>query len=369
MDPSESETGSEEDVTGKPVACETATEKPYASSNSDCQGGPKAEKIQWPHNLHVSPATIHHTEAVCSIVREIYGREHDDPLDDLDVNMAIWNIFLNATLRAAVHLGQDYEANLRYVKNHLWKSVRQLFNENEKLIREQTEITGVSTINFKELTWMLTSFLCSRAYRITNAKTYVFSDSVSVWQKWEMILLRPRRTKLNGSKNTSRIWIESTVCRRCSGGEYSQESQRWAFSNRFNSLWKTYSANLSTSNTDHLHVNVQRNGKQKETKNNVNTIHRQLWIMLANLLAVMGLSWGLDQKSSGTEPTLTNPTNPGTKLQRIWWWISQIPVIQFFVPPVPLREENYEATERERSLYTSTVVKKPLNWFFARLFL
>ena len=75
-------------------------------------------------------------------------------------------------------LGQDYEANLRYVKNHLWKSVGQLFNENEKLISEQTEITGVSTINFKELTWMLTSFLCSRAYRITNAKTYVFSDSV-----------------------------------------------------------------------------------------------------------------------------------------------------------------------------------------------
>ena len=35
-----------------------------------------------------------------------------------------------------------------------------------------------------------------------------------------MILLRPGRAKFNGSKNTSRIWIESTVCRRCSGGEY-----------------------------------------------------------------------------------------------------------------------------------------------------
>ena len=43
VDPSESETGSEEDVTGKPVAYKTATEKPYASSKSDCQGGPKAE--------------------------------------------------------------------------------------------------------------------------------------------------------------------------------------------------------------------------------------------------------------------------------------------------------------------------------------
>ena len=56
--------------------------------------------------------------------------------------MAIWDIFLNATLRAPVHLGQDYEANLRYVKDQLWISVGQLFNENEKLIGEQKEITG-----------------------------------------------------------------------------------------------------------------------------------------------------------------------------------------------------------------------------------
>ena len=32
-------------------------------------------------------------EAVFSIVRGIYGREHDDPMDDLDVNMAFWAYF------------------------------------------------------------------------------------------------------------------------------------------------------------------------------------------------------------------------------------------------------------------------------------
>ena len=40
-----------------------------------------------------SPATIHHTEAVFSIVRRIYGREHDDPVDYLDVTVAIWAYF------------------------------------------------------------------------------------------------------------------------------------------------------------------------------------------------------------------------------------------------------------------------------------
>ena len=112
VDLSESETGSEEEVTGRPVACNTAQGKPDASSKSDHPGGPKAERTEWSHNLHVSPATVHHTEAVFLIVRNIYGREHDDLMDDLDVNLTIWGIFLKTTLRAAVHLGQDYDANL-----------------------------------------------------------------------------------------------------------------------------------------------------------------------------------------------------------------------------------------------------------------
>ena len=177
VDLSESETGSEENVTTKPVAHKTASRKSHASSKSECQGSPKAERTEWSHKLHVSPATVHHTEAVFVIVRRIYRREHDDPMNDLDVNMAFWSILLNTTLRAAVHLGQDHDANLHYVKSH-WNSVGQLFNETGKLISEQKEITGVSTIAFKDATWMSTSLLCEKAYRITNAKVCVFSDSV-----------------------------------------------------------------------------------------------------------------------------------------------------------------------------------------------
>ena len=54
----------------------------------------------------------------------------------------------------------------------------QFVNETGKLISEQKEITGVNTIRFKDSTWMWTSLLCSRAYRITHAKANVFSDSV-----------------------------------------------------------------------------------------------------------------------------------------------------------------------------------------------
>ena len=121
--------------------CVEVARKPNAPSETACQGSQKAEKIEWSHNLQVSPLTIHDTEAVFSVVREIYGREHDDPRNDLDVNMAIWDTFLNATLRAAVHLGQNCEVNLRYVKSSLWDSVGQIFREAGKLITEQDEIT------------------------------------------------------------------------------------------------------------------------------------------------------------------------------------------------------------------------------------
>ena len=156
------------------IACKKATGQPNAFSKSDNPISPEAERKEWLHNPHVSPATVHHKEAVFSIVRKIYGRERDDPMDDLDVNMAIWGIFLNATLRAALHLGQDHEANLRYV---LCNSVGQSFHKTGKLISEQ-EITCVSTLNFRQLTWMSTSSLCKKAYQITNAKTYAFSDSL-----------------------------------------------------------------------------------------------------------------------------------------------------------------------------------------------
>ena len=74
--------------------------------NQTAREDQKAGKIQLVTIDTSLQRQIHHTEAVFSIVREIYGREHDDPMDDLDVNMAIWRIFLNATLRAAVHPGK-----------------------------------------------------------------------------------------------------------------------------------------------------------------------------------------------------------------------------------------------------------------------
>ena len=85
---------------------------------------------------------------------------------------------MSVTLQAAVHLGQDYTENLQSTKNQPLKSVRQLFQTTEKLIKDQAEITGLSTIDWNQHMWRETSLLCDRAAHTMNSKTYVFSDSV-----------------------------------------------------------------------------------------------------------------------------------------------------------------------------------------------
>ena len=95
-------------------------------------------------------------------------------------------MFMNTTLQAAVHLGKDYDTNLHFAKNHIWDSLGQLFGEIKRLICEQSEILGPKTpeivglkvIEFEETTWRSINLLCERAYQITAAKVYVFSDSV-----------------------------------------------------------------------------------------------------------------------------------------------------------------------------------------------
>ena len=57
---------------------------------------------------------------------------------------------MSVTLQAAVHLGKDHTKNLRSSKNQPKKSLRQLFQVTERLITDQTEITGLSTIDWQQ---------------------------------------------------------------------------------------------------------------------------------------------------------------------------------------------------------------------------
>ena len=109
---------------------------------------------------------------------------------------------MSVTFQAAVHLGQDYTGNLRSIKNQPLKSVRQLFQTTERLITDQMEITGLSTIDWKQPMWRETTLLCDRAVQIANSKTYVFSDSVLCLGNISVKPVESWRTGSNGFLET-----------------------------------------------------------------------------------------------------------------------------------------------------------------------
>ena len=86
-----------------------------------------------PHNLHIFTNCVLHMQKVFSIVRQRYGRSPTGQMKDLDVNAAIWCIFMSVFCQAAAHLGKDYTENLRSTKNQHLKSLRQLFQVSERL--------------------------------------------------------------------------------------------------------------------------------------------------------------------------------------------------------------------------------------------
>ena len=70
---------------GKPLAGETAE-----SISSAFQKSQNNKEATLEHFFAISPQTNSETEAVYDMVRKIYQRPADDPLKDLNVNMAIW---------------------------------------------------------------------------------------------------------------------------------------------------------------------------------------------------------------------------------------------------------------------------------------
>ena len=80
------------------------------------------------------------------------------------------------TQQAAVHLGNDYLDNLQSTQSQ--RTMKQLFDVTRKLVSEQTEIQGMSLIDWQEKSSKRTTLLNDRAVQLSTAKAYGFSDSV-----------------------------------------------------------------------------------------------------------------------------------------------------------------------------------------------
>ena len=69
---------------GKPLAGETA------ESSSGFQKSQKKKDATMDHFFAISPQTTSFSEAVYDMVRKIYERPSDDPVEDVNVNVALW---------------------------------------------------------------------------------------------------------------------------------------------------------------------------------------------------------------------------------------------------------------------------------------
>ena len=70
-----------------------AREKPLAhgASSSVDEESQKNTEATWDHYLHMYPNTSHYMEAVFfSMVRKMYGKPPGDPMEDLNLTLAIW---------------------------------------------------------------------------------------------------------------------------------------------------------------------------------------------------------------------------------------------------------------------------------------
>ena len=248
---------------GKPLAGGSAEFVSSEFQKSQCNIGATRK-----HFLAISPDHVPYMNDVYNMVRKVHIRPADDPMKDLGVNMAIWRIFMNATLRAAIHLGNDHYVNLRNVQNSSWRIAGQLFGDIEKLISGQTETSGINLIDSQDLRWISTSLLHSRAHQYATAKVYVFSDLVLCLG--ETIPINHGRTRVSGIQRptSSANWIELMESWRNSSGRFSQDSRQRLSSKKFRIRWANNSVTqrISKTGSSSCQCSTTLNGKQEEMK-------------------------------------------------------------------------------------------------------
>ena len=90
-----------------------------------------------------------------SNIRQNLGRQPGDDMPEIVVNAVIWGIFMSATLKAAVQLGQDYQDNLRTTKNTDFDNIKYLFDLDfvERQSRQAVESKGIRFLWFGTLSW------------------------------------------------------------------------------------------------------------------------------------------------------------------------------------------------------------------------
>ena len=237
-------------------------------------------------------------EKVYSIVRKTYDRSPSNNLDDLDVNTAIWCMVMNTTFKQQFILVKTIWRIYDLLSIYSWS----LWSSYSKCLKNWSRIkkSNLTTIDYKELTWSATSLICEKAFEITNAKTYVFADSV-------LCLGSMRDEPIEAWKKKMKWFSENNHFKELNRIDGMQTESEWKIFPGFTKLhileeiqkfMKELQCEPEQFNDRIIFMSCTTtlHGKNKETQKSVKIIQLQLRIMLADFRAVFGRSWDLDQK-------------------------------------------------------------------------
>ena len=82
--------------------------------SSEFQESQQDSEATWDNCLQLPLPTTQCTNAVFSLVWDIYGQYHDEGMSDLNVHLVIWRMFMYTTLQALISIGQ------RILRDFIW---------------------------------------------------------------------------------------------------------------------------------------------------------------------------------------------------------------------------------------------------------
>ena len=119
------------------------------------------------HNLQVSD--FRYIEKVLTNFRQKLNRREGDQMLDQRVNVLIWRL-LSTTMKAAIHLGENYNQHLEGYRNTNFDALKTLFDITQKLILNQNH----EILNVRDLLCYMTKHSSGRKQRYVSAQTQFF---------------------------------------------------------------------------------------------------------------------------------------------------------------------------------------------------